>query len=112
MKKIAVIHYQPIEKYPPIMNFIHNLEIKNISCKVFTTNSQINWFNSKFNIYRLGSFSKNAVVRYCTYINYNLVTFLIRFILFLTKKKKAFFYDKKFYFFEQHESYNQAYNQL
>jgi hypothetical protein len=30
MKSIAIIHFQPIEKYPPIMNFIHNLEIKNI----------------------------------------------------------------------------------
>jgi len=90
MKKIAVIHYQPIEKYPPIMNFIHNLEIKNISCKVFTTNSQINWFNSKFNIYRLGSFSKNAVVRYCTYINYNLVTFLQ---LLFYKPTKIIYYE-------------------
>ncbi len=90
MKKIAIIHYQPIEKYPPIMNFIHNLEIKNISCKVFTTNSQINWFNSKFNIYRLGSFSKNAVVRYCTYVNYNLVTFLQ---LLFYKPTKIIYYE-------------------
>ena len=90
MKKIAIIHYQPIEKYPPIMNFIHNLEIKNISCKVFTTNSQINWFNSKFNIYRRGSFSKNAVVRFCTYINYNLVTFLQ---LLFYKPTKIIYYE-------------------
>ncbi len=90
MKKIAVIHYQPLEKYPPIMNFIHNLEIKNISCKVFTTNSQINWFNSKFNIHRFGSFSTNTVVRYWTYINYNLVTFLH---LLFYKPTKIIYYE-------------------
>jgi hypothetical protein len=90
MKKIAVLHYQPLEKYPPIMNFIHHLEIKNISCKVFTTNTNNNWFNSKFIIHRFGSFSKNAVVRYCTYINYNLVTFLQ---LLFYKPTKIIYYE-------------------
>jgi hypothetical protein len=72
------------------MNFIHNLEIKNINCKVFTTNSQINWFNSKFNIHRFGSFSTNTVVRYWTYINYNLVTFLQ---LLFYKPTKIIYYE-------------------
>jgi hypothetical protein len=90
MKKIAILHYQPLEKYPPIMNFIHNLEIKNINCKVFTTNSQINWFNSKFNIHRFGSFSTNTVVRYWTHINYNLVTFLQ---LLFYKPTKIIYYE-------------------
>ena len=90
MKKIAVLHYQPLEKYPPIMNFIHHLEINNISCEVFTTNTNNNWFNSKFIIHRFGSFSKNAVVRYCTYINYNLITFLQ---LLFYKPTKIIYYE-------------------
>ena len=47
MKEIAIIHFQPIEKYPPVMNILNTIgEMENISCIVFSTHHKNNnWFS-------------------------------------------------------------------
>ena len=45
--KLAILHFQPLELYPPVMNCIRDLEKeKVIEVKIFTTHSKNNWFSS------------------------------------------------------------------
>ena len=79
MTKIAVVHFQPIEEYPPVMNFINSIaEEQNIDCKVYTLNDKVkNWFALKTcQIFRIGSPSLIPFKRYWGYFIFNLITFL------------------------------------
>jgi hypothetical protein len=76
-KKIAILHFNVIEKYPPVMNFIYDAIEANpaVQILVFTTKNTTTYQTPKFpnsTIYRFGKVSSNRLVRYFSYIYYNL----------------------------------------
>ena len=78
MNKIAIIHFQPIEKYPPAMNMINDIcKLENINCTVYTTkNKNKNWFTAdKINIKRVALQYQKSMLRYWCYIQFNFITF-------------------------------------
>jgi hypothetical protein len=85
MTKISIIHFQPLEKYPPVMNLINELnQVNNINCKVYTTrNKNKSWFSSgNTSILRFGM--RNELWRYWLYIKFNI---LVLFDLIIQKPK-------------------------
>ena len=80
MTNIAIVHFQPIEKYPPTMNLINSVcQMENISCTVFSTISinGNNWFSTnKCQIKRLGKESFISIIRYMSYMKFNILTLL------------------------------------
>ena len=80
MYKIAIVHFQPLEKYPPVMNIINNIsELENTYCTIYSTNNyrNKNWFSvDKIFINRIGGALKdNSISRYWCYIKFNVFTF-------------------------------------
>lgn len=78
LKKVAIIHFQPLEKYPPIMNFINTIdELDFVKSEVFTTfiNNGI-WFLKKNTKIRRGSKQHTTSLgRYLGYLKFNLRIF-------------------------------------
>jgi len=82
LKKIAILHFNIIEKYPPVMNFIFDALEENpeLQILVFTTQNTTSYQTPHFpntKIYRFGKVSANPMVRYSSYLYYNLLSFLI-----------------------------------
>lgn len=78
MKKvnIVVVHFQPLEGYPPVMNVIQSLVHDNISIAILSTGSSENWFNpNSVQIFRLGSYLGNSIKRYVCYLKFNFLGF-------------------------------------
>ena len=81
-KSIAILHFNIIEKYPPVMNFIFdNLEDNpDLQILVLTTNNTSNYKTPTFpntKIYRFGTISVNPLKRYTSYLWFNLMSSLI-----------------------------------
>jgi hypothetical protein len=81
-KKIAILHFNIIEKYPPIMNFVYDALEENpkLQILVFTTQNTTSYQTPHFpntKIYRFGKVSTNPIVRYSSYLYYNLLSSLI-----------------------------------
>jgi hypothetical protein len=76
--KLAVIHFNPPEKYPPLMNLLNFIADKNeISTEVFTThqNTGANKYNNNLIlIHHYGKNSFNFIKRYFTYLIFNFKT--------------------------------------
>jgi hypothetical protein len=80
--KIAILHFNIIEKYPPVMNFIYDQLEENpeVQILVFTTQNTTSYNTPYFpntKIYRLGKVSANPIVRYISYLYFNLLGSLI-----------------------------------
>lgn len=80
--KIAIIHFNIIEKYPPVMNFIFDALEENPALKtvVFTTKNTTSFITPNFpntKIYRFGTISSNPVKRYASYLWFNLMSSVI-----------------------------------
>jgi hypothetical protein len=76
LKKVnlAVVHFQPLEGYPPVMNVIQSLIHENISVEILTTGSAKNWFiPNGVRIFRLGSYLGNSIKRYVCYLKFNII---------------------------------------
>ena len=81
-RSIAVIHFNVLEKYPPAMNFILDLKIKksNLKISVFTTRNNSSFNTLKFEeikIWRFGLISNKKIIRYWSYLYYNILTTII-----------------------------------
>ncbi len=93
MNKLVIIHFQPLENYPPVMNVINELKIlDSIDLNVFSINNNaVNWFNpSNAKIFRLATNSKNSLKRYWGYLKFNLIAFVL---LLKLKPKKIIIYE-------------------
>jgi hypothetical protein len=80
--KIAILHFNIIEKYPPVMNFIFDASEENPSQKiiVFTTKNTTSYKTPDFpntKIYRFGTISSNPVKRYTSYLWFNLMSTIV-----------------------------------
>jgi hypothetical protein len=81
-KKIAILHFNIIEKYPPVMNFIYDALEDNpdVQIFVFTTKNTTSYQTPTFpntKIYRFGSVSKNPILRYTSYCWFNLMSAVV-----------------------------------
>jgi hypothetical protein len=81
-KKIAIVHYLPIEYYPPVTNFIRVVSTKNnLHLQIFTTHNAKNrnvFETRNARIYRTFStaYAPNNWVRLLGYFLFNALTFL------------------------------------
>jgi hypothetical protein len=88
---LALLHFQPLELYPPVMNCIRDLEKEKVTeVKFFTTHSKNNWFSTSYPIYRLGNYTTFRWSRYWTYLYFNLACF---FFLCYYRPKKVLYYE-------------------
>ncbi|WP_114781602.1 glycosyltransferase family protein [Botryobacter ruber] len=75
--KLAIIHFLPLEKYPPAMNFLEFLDEQNIQANVWSTklDAAYNEFStSNVTIHRLSGVQNNErkIIRLLKYLNFNL----------------------------------------
>ncbi len=80
-KKIAILHFHPLEKYPPVMNLIIDTKSTGIFqvlvISIDNMNNFGNWFKFKnVKIFRFGRLYGNKILRYCSYLQYNILAFL------------------------------------
>ncbi len=80
--KVVIIHFLPLEKYPPVMNLIIYLkEVTTFKISIYSTEDKYYkkklFYSKGVNIYRLGLFYKNQsiILRYINYVVFNLFTF-------------------------------------
>jgi hypothetical protein len=91
MSKLVLVHFQPIENYPPAMNMINSLLKNTINPIVFTTSINNNWFNiPNQKIFRLGLITNNSFYRYINYLKFNFGSLLL---LFWFRPKSVLFYE-------------------
>ena len=83
MSKIAVVHYMPLEYYPPVTNFLDVvLEEPKLEIKVFSTKNNKNrkeYSNAKLNKINRSPFpapGENTVIRLYKYLAFNISCFL------------------------------------
>lgn len=96
MENIVIVHFQPLEKYPPITNLLDYLsnatDKKNItifSTKLVNKNEEILYSNGKVNIIRLnGVHAKSGVLKLLQY----LVLYLKIFFKIIQLKPKSILY--------------------
>ena len=109
MTRLAIVHFQPVELYPPVMNLLNYLSEKKseeIEVRVFTMKPGISkqlYHNSGIKIFRRGNSKKQSfILRYCNYIFFyfstiaNLVSWKPNVILYYETLSvlPAFFYKK------------------
>jgi hypothetical protein len=80
--KIAILHFNIIEKYPPVMNFIFDAFEENPTQEilVFTTKNNTSYTTPHFpntKIYRFGTLSANPIIRYTSYLWFNLMSSIV-----------------------------------
>jgi hypothetical protein len=89
--KIALVHFQPLEHYPPVMNCIRDMEkVKVLDLKILSTHSKNNWFSAPYSILRLGNYTTSRWSRYWTYLYFNFVSF---FFLCYYRPEKVLYYE-------------------
>jgi hypothetical protein len=82
LNKIAILHFNIIEKFPPVLNFIFDALEENPKQKiiVFTTKNTTSYKIPDFPntiIYRFGTISSNPVKRYASYVWFNLMSTVV-----------------------------------
>jgi hypothetical protein len=80
MKKIAIYHYQPIEKYPPVLNLIHQLEMESVDLKieVYTTfiNDEVRNSLKNVKLISVGRKLQNPLLQKLNYLSFNILSIL------------------------------------
>lgn len=82
-KRLSILHFNILEKYPPVLNLISDALAQKpaFQISVITSVNNSPYKNRSFSgvkILRLGSTSKNAVLRYASYLSFNIIgTFIL-----------------------------------
>ncbi|HUR09947.1 MAG TPA: hypothetical protein VM012_01175 [Flavitalea sp.] len=76
MNNLFIVHFQPLEKYPPVMNLVRYLEKfngKEILIQVITTANDGKLFSSSIPVYRISqaTVNTNALIRLWKYLQFN-----------------------------------------
>jgi len=83
-QRFFIIHFLPVENYPPIQNFLHFLNQVESSKKltVISSRGRLNTlkFNQSVKIYRLGRIRESKLILWLLYIKFNLYTLILLFI--------------------------------
>jgi hypothetical protein len=95
MKKVALLHYLPLEYYPPVVNLLDIVSSDDFNFQIHTTHNIQNrkvYNNYNFKIYRSGlpNPNENSLIKLMKYIIYNMVS-LYRLIKF--KPEKIIYYE-------------------
>lgn len=96
MKKVAIFHYQPLEKYPPILNLIQQLDCHcqdhKSEVKVFTTFASADLKRSLKNVkvITVGLKSGNIYLNKINYLSFNFLSILYSLVF---RPGKAFYYE-------------------
>jgi hypothetical protein len=77
-KKLLIVHFQPVEGYPPVMNVINSMENEGFETVVFTTHQRGgDWFKNKNTVFhRLGKAFGTVQNRYFCYLQFGLIGFV------------------------------------
>jgi hypothetical protein len=94
-RKLAILHFNVLEKYPPALNFISDglAQKQTFEISVITSVNNSPYKNQSFSgvkILRLGSTSKNSILRYASYLTYNFIGTLL---LLLTRPDVVLVYE-------------------
>ena len=75
--KLAIVHFQPVEGYPPVMNVIDSMVIEGFETQVFSTHHRgSDWFvNDHSEILRIGKCYGSAINRYLCYLQFGFIGF-------------------------------------
>lgn len=82
-KKVFLIHFQPIELFPPALNLIeffgnvNNINLYVSTNKKLSQNNLKDYVNKKVKIYRPSSFSKSKILQYVNYAFYYFSTLFL-----------------------------------
>jgi hypothetical protein len=85
MRKISIVHFSPLELYPPVMNWLNFLSVQpgveKYQVTVYTSNPQdvkelFIPANASIKVKRIASFSGNSISRYLNYLKFYLFTLL------------------------------------
>jgi hypothetical protein len=81
-RNLTMLHFNVLEKYPPALNLISDVLIQKPEFKISVITSVNNspYHNQSFSgvkILRLGSTSKNSMLRYASYLTYNFIGTLV-----------------------------------
>jgi hypothetical protein len=84
-KKISILHFNTFEYYPPVFNFVTDLLSENSHCNIsiFSTKNISPFKKKEFSrvtIWRFGIISDKALIRYLSYIAFNLCSLIVLFI--------------------------------
>ncbi len=77
MNKLSIIHFQPLEGYPPVMNVIDSMVIEGFETQVISTNHRGgDWFvNSNSEVLRIGKCYGSVINRYLCYLQFGFIGF-------------------------------------
>lgn len=98
MKRIAIIHFQPLEIYPPAVNFINFISCKSgsVKVKVFSTKTTAPVakyrFDSAIDVYRIGTLNQSRP-KICRAGHYFLYYFSVFFHLLFYRPTDILYYE-------------------
>ena len=75
--KLAIVHFQPLEGYPPVMNVIDSMVIESFETQIISTHHRGgDWFvNSNSEILRIGKCYGSVINRYLCYLQFAIIGF-------------------------------------
>jgi hypothetical protein len=90
-KELWILHFQPIENYPPVMNVLHSMVNSGFKIVVLTTRcDKTPFFCENVKIIRFGDYSINRIYRYLCYFNFNIIG---SFFMILKNARVILFYE-------------------
>jgi hypothetical protein len=77
MNKLTIVHFQPVEGYPPVMNVIDSMVSEGVETNVISTNHRGgDWFvNSNSEVLRIGKSYGSVINRYLCYLQFAIIGF-------------------------------------
>jgi len=92
--QLFIIHFLPLEGYPPIINLLDYFSSKNGDLKITCTSSKgflkPRYKNNKVNTYRIGKISNNKLILWITYFFFFTFNILL---LFFLRPKNVIYYE-------------------
>lgn len=75
--KLSIVHFQPVEGYPPVMNVIDSMVIDSFETQVISTHHRASdWFvNGNSEILRIGKAYGSVINRYLCYLQFAIIGF-------------------------------------
>jgi hypothetical protein len=90
---VAILHFQAVEKFPPLMNLLNYLGEKHMPVRCYTISRGKGYWQYKnpfHDVYRFGIESRRAVKRYLSFSVFNLFTLAH---LIIHRPQYVFYYD-------------------
>ena len=93
LKEIFIIHFLPLEGYPPILNLLDFFSIEKnttqVTCLTTKGNFNSTYINRKSNIKRFGRTSNNKLLLWLSYLCFNIFSIIS---LLIKRPKNVMYY--------------------